>query len=48
VLARVLDELGLDRAMARNIGAPVARLADATNRLWADRFLEERKGSGGA
>lgn len=41
VLARILDELGLDREIAHGIPAPVAKLADATNRAWAERFLAE-------
>ena len=41
VLARILRELGLDEAIARGISPPVAKLADATNRIWAERYLAQ-------
>ncbi|MEH6527932.1 MAG: Stf0 family sulfotransferase [Sneathiella sp.] len=41
-LARILDQLGLDRKVARDINPTVAKLADATNRRWAERFLAEK------
>lgn len=37
-LTRVLHELGLKLEAVRERAPPVARLADATNREWADRF----------
>lgn len=40
-LARILDRLGLDRNSALDIVPPVAKLADATNRTWAERFAAE-------
>jgi len=42
VLARILDELGLDSDMSRGIRPSVAKLADATNRVWSERFRAER------
>lgn len=42
VLADVLGVLGQDPAIAAAIGPSVAKLADATNRAWAARFLAER------
>jgi LPS sulfotransferase NodH len=45
VLAEILDELGLNREMAYYISPQVAKLADATNRIWAERFLAERDNS---
>jgi len=45
VLASVLHALGLDPALARDVALPVARLADATNRDWKERFLAEQNGS---
>jgi len=42
VLAKILEELGVDQEMADGISPPVAKLADATNRKWAERFLAER------
>ena len=42
VLAQILDKLGLDGEIAHGISPPVAKLADATNRIWAERFLAER------
>ena len=42
VLANILDHLGVNRAIADNISPPVAKLANATNRIWAARFLAER------
>jgi len=42
VLANILDQLGLDRELALGISPPVAKLADATNQTWAERFLAER------
>lgn len=44
VLAAVLHELGLDATLAQGIGPPVAKLADATSRVWADRFGAEPGG----
>lgn len=42
VLARILGRLGVDRKIAKSIALPVARLADETNKLWAERFLSEQ------
>jgi LPS sulfotransferase NodH len=42
VLADVLGALEQDPAIAVAIRPPVAKLADATNRAWAARFLAER------
>lgn len=39
VLIRILDQLGLDRGLAKGIEPAVAKLADATNRRWVERFL---------
>ena len=41
VLARILDALGLDQETAEGMATPVAKLADATSRNWAERFLAE-------
>ncbi len=41
VLAEILGELGLDRDMAHGVSPPVAKLADMTNRNWAERYLAE-------
>lgn len=41
-LTRILDQLGLDRALANDIKPSVAKLADVTNRIWAKRFQTER------
>jgi LPS sulfotransferase NodH len=41
ILAQILDQLGLDPAAAMGATPAVARLADATNRNWADRFRAE-------
>ncbi len=46
-LSRILDRLGLDRASAKGISPPVAKLADATNRSWMERFLAESRASSG-
>jgi len=43
-LAAILDRLGLDQTLARGVVPPVARLADAINRQWAERFLVESCG----
>ncbi|MGI9350060.1 MAG: Stf0 family sulfotransferase [Rhizobiaceae bacterium] len=40
-LARVLEALGIDHAPTDEVAVPVAKLADATNRDWADRFRAE-------
>jgi len=42
VLAGILKQLGLNRVMANGIKPSVARLADATSRIWAERFQAER------
>lgn len=42
VLAHILDKLGLDGEIAHGICPPVGKLADSTNRIWAERFLVER------
>lgn len=41
-LGVVLAKLGLDGNVARQIELPVAKLADATNQQWADRFKAEQ------
>ncbi len=41
VLASILDHLGLDCGLARDIKPQVAKLADETNRIWSERFTEE-------
>ncbi len=41
-LAAILDHLGLNRKIAHDISPPVAKLANATNQIWAKRFLTER------
>jgi len=46
VLARVLDALGLDPALAEGVDLPVAKLADATNEEWVERFRAEPPGVG--
>ncbi len=38
----VLDALGVDTAIANDVRPRVAKLADATNKEWAERFLKER------
>ncbi len=43
-LAMILRALGRDPALAQGIAPPVAKLADATNRDWADRFRKEIEG----
>jgi len=45
VLARVLRELGLDETMAHAINPPVAKLADATNRIWAEYYSAQMESS---
>lgn len=40
-LCRVLDDLGLDLEAARGVEPDVAKLADSTNRQWADRFRKD-------
>lgn len=37
----ILEYLGLDKNLAIGLALPVARLADTTNRQWANRFLAE-------
>lgn len=39
VLAQVLEQLGVDKAAAKGIKPRVAKLADATSRVWAERYL---------
>ncbi|MEM9230090.1 MAG: Stf0 family sulfotransferase [Pseudomonadota bacterium] len=41
-LARILQCLGLDSNAARKVTVPVAKLADNTNRIWAQRYLAEQ------
>ncbi|QBX99566.1 sulfotransferase [Rhodophyticola sp. CCM32] len=43
MLAKILEALGLDQDMAQDIEPPVAKLADATNRIWAERFRAEKR-----
>lgn len=46
VLIRIFDALGFEHAAVRGIAPPVARLSDATNREWIDRFaMELREGN---
>jgi len=45
VLESILGQLGLKPALAHGITPQVAKLADATNRKWATRFVAE-KGDG--
>ena len=40
-LARVLRRLGVEHAPPDDQALPVAKLADATNQAWAERFLEQ-------
>lgn len=40
-LAQVLAALGLDPALAEGVATPTAKLADATNADWAERFRRE-------
>lgn len=40
VVGKVLEHLGLDPNIARQLALPVARLADATNKNWAKRYRE--------
>lgn len=42
VLGSILNELGLETTVARNINPPTTKLADETSRNWASRFLAER------
>lgn len=42
-LARILDKLGLDWKTGQHISLPTAKLADGTSRIWAKRFLSERR-----
>ena len=42
VLAQVLDALGLDRGLSREVGVPTARLADAVSLDWRRRYDAER------
>ncbi len=41
VLAGILDHLALDSEIARDIKPQVAKLADATNRIWSERFTAD-------
>jgi len=41
VLNRLLEHLGLDRDLSSGIELPVAKLADVTSKIWADRFLAD-------
>jgi LPS sulfotransferase NodH len=41
IVCEVLDHLGLDPDIARELALPVASLADATNKCWAKRYREE-------
>ncbi|MQQ06857.1 sulfotransferase [Epibacterium sp. SM1979] len=41
VLAEVLADLGCDVAAAAHVTAPLARLADATNRDWIERYMHD-------
>ncbi|MBD8877967.1 Stf0 family sulfotransferase [Roseibium polysiphoniae] len=41
VLAEVLTKLGLDGDLAKDVELPVAKLADETNRDWAEHFRQE-------
>lgn len=41
VLAQILEQLGLDREVAKGISPAVAKLADETSRNWMERFLTE-------
>nr|WP_285801480.1 Stf0 family sulfotransferase [Falsiruegeria litorea] len=40
-LARILDALDLDPALATDITAPTAKLSDQTNQAWAQRYQAE-------
>lgn len=42
-LARVLEALGLDPSLARDVQPPTRKLADATSREWMERFTAETK-----
>ncbi len=42
ILATLLETLGRDPTLAKDVAPPTARLADATNRRWATRFQAER------
>ncbi|MES0879940.1 Stf0 family sulfotransferase [Roseibium sp. SCP14] len=45
-LIRIFDALGFEHEAARGIAPPVAKLSDATNREWIDRFaMELREGN---
>ncbi|MEP0232725.1 Stf0 family sulfotransferase [Roseibium sp.] len=41
ILAEVLTNLGLDGDLAKDVELPVAKLADATNQDWAERFRQD-------
>ncbi|MEP0521864.1 MAG: Stf0 family sulfotransferase [Hyphomicrobiales bacterium] len=41
ILAQLLDELGLDRAIAKDITPPTAKLADEVSIAWAARYRNE-------
>lgn len=47
VLAMILDELELDREVAKGISPGVAKLADSTSQIWQERFLAESGGDAG-
>ena len=40
-LATVLDHLGLDRSLARDVAIPTARLSDGINQDWAAQFRRQ-------
>lgn len=42
VLGIILNELGLEKKIAQSINPPTTKLADETNRIWANRFLADR------
>lgn len=41
VLGKIVNELGLDQKIVQGIKPTVAKLADTTSQIWADRFLSE-------
>lgn len=41
ILSKIVRELGLDQKITQGIKPTVAKLADATSQIWADRFLTE-------
>ncbi len=44
ILSGILEELGQDSSIAKDITPPTARLSDEINRSWAERFRGENKG----